>query len=62
MHVEMWPIESVIPYDRNARKIPQPAIDKVALSIQEFGWRQPVVVDEQGVILAGHVRLRPARN
>src|ERR1017187_6229413 len=42
LDVEVWPIERVIPYDRNARKIPQQAIDKVAASIKEFGWRQPI--------------------
>jgi hypothetical protein len=38
-------IESIYPYARNARQIPQAAVDKVAASIQEFGWRQPIVVD-----------------
>jgi ParB-like chromosome segregation protein Spo0J len=45
MKIELWPIEKLIPYARNARKIPQTAIDKVAASIKEFGWRQPIVVD-----------------
>ena len=35
-----WPIDKPIPYARNSRKIPERAIDKVAASIQEFGWRQ----------------------
>ena len=48
--LEQWPIEKVIPYARNARKIPQSAINKVAGSIKEFGWRQPIVVDSDGVI------------
>ncbi|MGI9070755.1 MAG: ParB N-terminal domain-containing protein [Bryobacteraceae bacterium] len=61
MKVEMWAIEKVIPYARNARKIPQSAIDKVAASIQEFGFRQPIVVDEKGVIVAGHTRLLAAQ-
>jgi ParB-like chromosome segregation protein Spo0J len=47
MTVEMWPIERVIPYARNPRQIPQTAIDKVAASIQEFGFRQPIVVDQK---------------
>src|SRR5947207_3780677 len=57
MKVEIWPIESLIPYARNPRQIPQIAIDKVAASIQEFGFRQPIVVDQNGVIIVGHVRL-----
>jgi len=41
----MADIDKVIPYAKNARKIRQSAIDKVAASIAEFGWRQPIVVD-----------------
>ena len=54
--VEMWPISRIIPYESNARKIGPAAIDKVARSLREFGWRQPIVVDTQGVIVVGHVR------
>ena len=43
MDVRLWPIDKIIPYARNARKIPPQAIDKVAASIREFGWRQPSV-------------------
>ena len=53
----MWAIEKPIPYARNPRQIPQIAIDKVAASIREFGFRQPIVVDEKGVIIVGHARL-----
>ena len=61
MNIEMWPIEKPIPYARNARKISDGAVAKVAASIKEFGWRQPIVVDTQGVIVAGHTRLLAAR-
>jgi DNA modification methylase len=61
MLIEQWPIEQVIPYARNARTISPAAVDKVAASIQEFGWRQPIVVDAQRVIIAGHTRLLAAR-
>jgi DNA modification methylase len=56
MEITLTAIEGITPYARNARKIPQQAIDKVAASIQEFGWRQPVVVDGEGVIICGHTR------
>lgn len=56
MTVETWPIARIKPYERNARKIPQSAVDKVALSLRTFGWRQPIVVDQAGVIVVGHVR------
>src|SRR5450756_2580856 len=60
MDVVNWPLERITPYARNARKIPPEAIDKVAASIREFGWRQPVVVDRDGVIICGHTRLLAA--
>ncbi len=60
MKVELWPIERPVPYARNARKLSDAAIDKVAASIKEFGWRQPIVVDGEGVIIAGHTRLLAA--
>jgi DNA modification methylase len=61
MLVTMWLLERIIPYVRNARKIPPEAVDKVAASIREFGWRVPIVVDKDGVIICGHTRLLAAR-
>jgi hypothetical protein len=61
LQVEWWPIDKVRPYERNPRKIPQRAIDKVASSIEEFGWRQPIVVDQAAVIVVGHVRYLAAQ-
>ena len=61
MRVTNWLLDKIIPYARNARKIPQQAIDKVAASIREFGWRQPIVVDKDGVIICGHARLLAAQ-
>jgi ParB-like chromosome segregation protein Spo0J len=60
MEVSLWPLDRIIPYGRNARKIPPQAVDKVAASIREFGWRQPIVVDRLGVIICGHTRLLAA--
>jgi len=59
--VEMWDTSRLIEYSRNARVIPASSIDKTAASILEFGFRQPIVVDERDVILAGHTRLRAAQ-
>jgi DNA modification methylase len=56
MKIEMRLTIKIIPFARNARKIPQQAIDKVAASIQEFSFRQPIVVDKDGVIVCGHTR------
>ena len=57
MHVELVPIESITPYEKNPR-VNEGAVDAVAASIKEFGWRQPVVVDEQKVIICGHTRYK----
>lgn len=56
MTIVDWPISKLKVYPRNARKITDKAVDKVAISIKEFGWRQPIVVDTDGVIVIGHVR------
>jgi ParB-like chromosome segregation protein Spo0J len=59
MHVEMRPITSIKPYDQNPRHN-DAAVDAVAASIREFGFRQPIVVDEDGVIIVGHTRYKAA--
>jgi len=61
MNIESWPIGRPTPYPQNARKISDAAVDKVAASIREFGWRQPIVVDTEGVIIVGHARLLAAK-
>ena len=60
MLVELWPIERVKPYERNPR-VNDSAVDAVAASLREFGWRQPIVVDAQGVIIVGHTRWKAAK-
>ena len=60
MDVVDLPLERLIPYARNPRNNDS-AIATVAASLKEFGWRQPIVVDEAMVILAGHTRLEAAR-
>ena len=61
MLIEFWPIGRPVHYVRNARVVTDAAVDKVAASIKEFGWRQPIVVDEHAVIIAGHTRLLAAK-
>ena len=60
MDVIELPLGQIIPYARNPRQN-EKAIATVAASIAEFGWRQPIVVDENMVILAGHTRLAAAQ-
>jgi DNA modification methylase len=59
MKIELWPIESVKPYESNPRQN-DGAVDAVAASIREFGFRQPIVVDANGVIIVGHTRWKAA--
>lgn len=59
MQVRYVPIGDVVPYDRNPRRNDD-AVGAVAASIEEFGWRQPIVVDADGIIIAGHTRYRAA--
>ena len=58
--VAQWPIEKVKPYEKNPRAINDKAIGKVAASIKEFGFQQPIVVDRDGVIIVGHTRRKAA--
>jgi DNA modification methylase len=46
----------IIPYAKNAKKHPQKQIDQLAAIVREVGWRQPILVNQQGVIVAGHGR------
>ena len=62
MKTALWPIAKVVPYDRNPRVITDEAVAKTAASIKEFGWRQPIVVDTAGVVIAGHTRLLAAQS
>jgi DNA modification methylase len=55
MLVEERDVTTIFPYPNNPR-VNDEAVDAVAASIRAFGWRVPIVVDEQGVILAGHTR------
>jgi len=58
--VELRDIDSVRPYESNPR-INDQAVDAVAASLREFGFRQPIVVDEAGVIIVGHTRWKAAK-
>jgi len=55
MKVKNTKIEAITPYESNPRDN-SAAVEKVAESLQEYGWQQPIVVDENKIILAGHTR------
>ena len=62
MKIALWSIAKVEPYGGNPRVITDEAVAKTAASIKEFGWRQPIVVDTAGVVIAGHTRLLAAQS
>ncbi len=58
--VELRPLAEIKPYEKNPR-LNDDAVDAVANSITAFGWRQPIVVDGDGVIICGHTRWKAAQ-
>lgn len=59
--VERRPIKSLIPYARNSRTHSPEQVDQIAASIREWGWTTPVLVDEEGTLIAGHGRVMAAK-
>lgn len=60
MRVKETPLADIKPYENNPRHNDE-AVKAVAASIAEFGWKQPIVVDADGVIIVGHTRLKAAQ-
>ena len=54
--IELWPIGNLIPYELNSKKHPPEQVAKIAKSIENFKFDQPIVVDKHGVIIKGHGR------
>lgn len=61
MKVEEVSIDEIIPYERNARVHDETQIDRIANSIAEFGFNQPIVIDENNIVIVGHGRLLAAK-
>lgn len=59
--IEPWPIDALIPYDKNPKLHPPEQIEQMAASIIEFGFNNPILVDLDKGIVAGHGRLLAAR-
>ncbi len=60
-HVERRAVAELIPYARNARTHSPAQVDQIVASIREWGWTNPVLVDEAGSIIAGHGRVLAAK-
>ena len=59
LRVKYAPIGDVRPYEDNPRRNDE-AVEAVAASLREFGWKQPIVVDADGTIIVGHTRYKAA--
>lgn len=61
LHIELVPVDTLLPYIRNPRQHSPEQISQLAASMKEFGWVNPVLRDEDQTILAGHGRILAAR-
>ncbi|QYK48991.1 MAG: ParB N-terminal domain-containing protein [Phycisphaeraceae bacterium] len=61
MAIEMRGVDEITPYPNNPR-VNDGAVEAVAKSIEEYGFRQPIVVDREGVIIVGHTRWKAAKH
>jgi len=61
LQIQVWSIDRLLPYIRNARTHTDQQVAQVAASIREFGWTNPILVAADGTIIAGHARLAAAR-
>src|SRR5258707_470747 len=61
MQVQQWEIGRLKPYERNPRTHSEAQVARIAASIQEFGFTNPILVDADGGVIAGHGRLLAAQ-
>jgi len=59
--IELWPVDRLIPYDRNPRTHSEEQVTQISASIAEFGFVNPILVDSRDGIIAGHGRLLAAK-
>ena len=59
--IELWPVEKLQPYAKNARTHSDEQVEQIAASMREFGFTNPILVDSQDGIIAGHGRLMAAK-
>jgi ParB-like chromosome segregation protein Spo0J len=57
LSIERRPLASLVPYARNARLHSDAQVNQIAASMREWGWTQPILVSEDGMIIAGHGRV-----
>lgn len=60
-HIQVWRVEDLVPYDKNPRTHTILQVDRIMDSIREFGFVNPILVDESAGVIAGHGRLQAAK-
>ena len=58
MNIEEIDLDKIIPYKNNPREISKEAVEKVKNSIKEYGNNQPIVIDQNNIIVVGHTRYK----
>ena len=61
MQIEQVPVEKLIPYVNNSRTHSEEQVAQISASIREFGFNNPVLIDKDDTIIAGHGRIQAAR-
>ena len=61
MNIEWVPVDDITPYSNNAKIHSKHQIEKIAKSIEQFGWKQNLVIDSNGVLVVGHGRYEAAK-
>lgn len=61
MQIEYLKTEEIVPYANNPRNNDGEAVDRVAASIMEYGFKSPIIIDNDNVIIAGHTRYKAAK-
>src|SRR5512134_3866321 len=59
--IEQWPLARLKPYAKNARTHAEDQIARIAASLIEYGWTQPILIADDGTVIAGHGRLLAAQ-
>ena len=61
MEIQYMSVDALIPYERNAKRHPDEQVEHIANSIRQFGFKQPIVIDRDNVVVIGHGRLLAAK-
>lgn len=61
MNIVYKRLDELRPYENNAKTHPESQLANIAHSIENYGWKQPVVIDPYGVIIVGHGRVQAAQ-